>query len=117
MLSWILQGSASFQPGRVGGRPPGAVSLAIFGTKSVFSPMARRLRKTEPVKKDPEEKEMTEAEIAMLEAKRRHEAEEEARGKDNDERRRQELAAVEQELQELKASGPHPHCWRFVWQK
>jgi hypothetical protein len=31
------------------------------------------------VKKEPEEKEMTEAEIAMMEAKKRHEAEEVAK--------------------------------------
>ena len=65
-----------------------------------------RLRKTEVKQKEPEEKEMTEAEIAMMEAKKRHEAEEEAKARDSDERRRQELAAVEQELIELKVCLP-----------
>nr|CAD2187645.1 unnamed protein product [Meloidogyne enterolobii] len=67
----------------------------------VTGPQAQ-LRKTEIKQKEPEEKEMTEAEAAMLAAKKRHEEEEEAKMRDNDERRRQEMVAVEQELQELK---------------
>ncbi|KAF7626107.1 hypothetical protein Mgra_00009715 [Meloidogyne graminicola] len=70
----------------------------------VTGPQAQ-LRKTEIKQKEPEEKEMTEAEAAMLAAKKRHEEEEEAKMRDNDERRRQEMVAVDKELQELKRTS------------
>lgn len=63
-----------------------------------------QLRRAPPKQEEPqgESSNLTEAEIAMLAAKKRFEEESEAKAKDSEARRRQELADVETELEELK---------------
>ncbi|KAH7730780.1 CBN-TNT-2 protein [Aphelenchoides avenae] len=66
---------------------------------------APQLRKVEPVPRRPSTRDpdsMTEAEKAMLAAKKRHEEEEAAKLLDYEERRKQELQRIEQDLIELR---------------
>jgi troponin T, fast skeletal muscle len=52
--------------------------------------------------KEPETQELTEGEKAMLEAKKRHQAEEEAKMLDYEEKRKQEMEQLQKELAELR---------------
>lgn len=73
--------------------PPTAARGSIQ-SQSEEAPKLRKVERPPPKEPDHDPDNMTEAERAMLEAKRRHEAEQEAKAVENDERRRQELQQV-----------------------
>jgi hypothetical protein len=75
---------------------------SIAQSEASAAPKLRRVERPAHKEGDQEGQQLTEAEIAMLEAKKRHEAEQEAKMADSEERRKAELQKVEQELEVLK---------------